>query len=255
LYSARKFGHPLSRQHGAGEVEGDHPAYRQLQGNPKHRTEKDSTTRFECAVRLIAEDEFSEHRTGEGADDRPEGWKEHDEQLESFPDRAVRPKWLRGFSRAAKMGGTNKEISMSESVFRELARALDRLANGFPRTEPEIELRLLLRGPSLHQRAGNRELCGSGELLCCDRSGRVSGLRCMQRPVSGSGDRGEGRSVHGEGRSLYRLWALRDRLSPRGSQVTPETGRADPPSAGEFLCMGAATIAESRFEGDLTSLD
>ncbi|MEE8591275.1 MAG: 4Fe-4S ferredoxin, partial [Spirochaetia bacterium] len=32
---------------------------------------------------------------------------------------------------------------MSESVFRELARALDRLANGFPQTESEIELRLL----------------------------------------------------------------------------------------------------------------
>jgi ferredoxin len=41
------------------------------------------------------------------------------------------------------MGGTNKEESMSESVFRELARALDRLANGFPQTESEIELRLL----------------------------------------------------------------------------------------------------------------
>jgi hypothetical protein len=64
------------------------------------------------------------------------------------------------------MGGTNKEESMSESVFRELARALDRLANGFPQTESEIELRLL-------QKIFSSEEAGlsSGEWFC-SKTGR-----------------------------------------------------------------------------------
>ncbi len=94
---------------------------------------------------------------------------------------------------------------MSDSSYEQLAQALDRLPNGYPRTESRIEIRILKKLFSPEEAALGAKLTGTWESLdkLAERLGTPS--RDLRGPLSDLAKRGLVRIDRREGKAFFRL--------------------------------------------------